>query len=138
MTEHSLLLSSPPDDVDDVHAFLEEVWTSDPTVSPTDRMAFETAIIELAANVIQHADAGDGVTWHLTVSCTSDDLTAILSDGGVHADVDLAEMSLPDEMSESGRGLTFVQMLVDSLRYRRSERGNEWTISKKRADGDAP
>jgi serine/threonine-protein kinase RsbW len=134
MTEHSLLLSSPPGDVDDVHGFLEGVWSSDPGVEPTDRMAFETAIIELASNVIQHADGGDGVTWHLTVSCTPDVLTAILHDGGVGADLSLEDRVLPDTLAESGRGLAFVQMLVDSLEYRSSERGNEWSISKRRSD----
>jgi serine/threonine-protein kinase RsbW len=134
MTEHSLLLSSPPGDVDDVHGFLESVWSSDPGVEPSDRMAFETAIIELASNVIQHADGGGGVTWHLTVTCAPDVLSAILYDGGVGADVSLEDRALPDPLSESGRGLTFVQMLVDSLEYRSSERGNEWTISKRRSD----
>jgi serine/threonine-protein kinase RsbW len=137
MTEHSLLLSSPPDDVDDVHAFLEGVWASDPGVAASDRMAFETAIIELAANVIQHADHGDGIVWHMTVSCAPDTLDAVLFDGGVGADVALDDTPLPDELSESGRGLALVRMLVDSLEYRRSERGNEWTISKRRSDDDA-
>ena len=136
MTEHSLLLSSPPDDVNAVHEFLEGVWATDPGVDATDRMAFETAIIELASNVIQHADDGGGVTWHLTVECSPDVLTAILFDGGVSAEVVLDERAMTDELSESGRGLAFVQMLVDSLEYRSSERGNEWSISKRR--GDAP
>jgi serine/threonine-protein kinase RsbW len=134
MTEHALLLNSPPDDVDNVHRFLETVWASDPGVESTDRMAFETAIIELASNVIQHADGGGGITWYLTVSCTPDTLTAVLYDGGVSAEVALDDRTLPDPLSESGRGLTFVQMLVDTLEYRRSERGNEWSISKRRSD----
>ncbi|RWZ53134.1 ATP-binding protein [Labedella phragmitis] len=134
MTEHSLLLSSPPGDVDDVHGFLEGVWSSNPGVVPTDRMAFETAVIELASNVIQHADDGGGVTWHLTVTCSPESLTATLYDGGVSADLSLHDRSLPDPLSESGRGLAFVQMLVDTLDYRNSERGNEWSISKRRSD----
>jgi serine/threonine-protein kinase RsbW len=134
VSDYSLLLSSPPDDVGDVHDFLEGVWASDTTVPAMDRMAFETAIIELAANVIQHADDGSGVTWRLTVSCARDVLTATLVDDGLTAAMSLEHRSLPDALAESGRGLAFVQMLVDSLDYQHSNRGNEWSISKRRSD----
>lgn len=134
MTEYSLLLTSPPADVDDVHSFLEDVWQSDPSVAPDDRMAFETAIIELASNVIEHADAGGGIVWHLTVACGPEVLTADLYDGGIATEAPEDDRALPDPLSEGGRGLSLVQMLVDSLEYRRSERGNEWSISKRRSD----
>lgn len=134
MTEHALLLTSPPDDVDDVHDFLEDIWSSDPTVSTEDRMAFETAIIELASNVIEHADAGSGIVWNLTVTCDAAELRADLYDGGIATEAPAADRPLPDPLAESGRGLALVQMLVDSLEYRRSERGNEWSIAKRRSD----
>lgn len=136
MSEHVLLLNSPPDDVNDVHDLFEGVWASDTTVPAEDRMAFETAVVELAANVIQHADAGDGVTWRLSVSCTPTTLEARLTDDGREAEIELQGRSIPDALAESGRGLTFVQMLVDELSYRHSDAGNEWSISKRRSDGD--
>jgi serine/threonine-protein kinase RsbW len=134
MSEHSLLLTSPPGNVDDVHDMLTSFWASEPTVTDADRMAFETAIIELAANVIQHADAGAGVTWRLTVSCSSEVLVAKLVDNGVRADLVDGAHALPDALAESGRGLAFVEMLVDDIDRTSSPAGNELSISKRRSD----
>jgi len=55
---HEWDMTSPPDDVDTVHDLLAVVWDGAPTVSAGDRMRFETALIELASNVMRHADAG--------------------------------------------------------------------------------
>jgi serine/threonine-protein kinase RsbW len=133
MSEHSLLLTSPPGNVDDVHDMLASFWASEPSVTDADRMAFETAIIELAANVIQHADDGAGVTWRLTVSCSPEVLVAKLVDDGVQTDLVDGGRALPDALAESGRGLAFVEMLVDDIDRTSSPAGNELSISKRRS-----
>ncbi|MCS5723572.1 ATP-binding protein [Herbiconiux sp. CPCC 203407] len=137
MTEErqNLVFSAPPDDVDAVHEFLETVWEANPGVSEFDRMAFETALIELASNVIQHAAGEGGVTCVLTVDADENGLSASLADTADAGGIVLMDRSMPDELSESGRGIALIQALVDDLRYERVDERNVWSISRARESG---
>jgi serine/threonine-protein kinase RsbW len=131
----NLVFSAPPDDVDAVHEFLETVWEANPGVSEFDRMAFETALIELASNVIQHAAGEGGVTCVLTVEADENGLSASLADTADAGGIVLMDRSMPDELSESGRGIALIQALVDDLRYERVDERNVWSISRARESG---
>ena len=135
MTTHetSLRFSSPPTDVDAVHDFLEGIWQADPSIDEMDKMAFETALIELASNVIQHADTGDGVTCVMSVSAENGLLQASFSDTAEAGGFKMRTATMPDELAESGRGLAFMQMLVDDVRYERIGDRNVWSLTKKRS-----
>ncbi|MBC7590774.1 MAG: hypothetical protein H7226_06980 [Salinibacterium sp.] len=82
MSAHTLTLVSPPDDVNTVHALLETVWADAAHVSPTDRFSFETALIELASNVLRHGNSGSGVTCGLRLEVSDDRIDARLNDTG--------------------------------------------------------
>lgn len=127
---HRLALSTPPDDVNAVHALLERVWTSSEEVSDLDRFSFETALIELASNVIRHADSGSGVSCTLDVSVRGDVLEATLRDTGEPGDIRLVDAALPDDLSESGRGIPLIKALVDVVEYGREAEANRWYISR--------
>ena len=131
---NTLLFSAPPSDVDTVHDFLEGVWLDAPGIDETDRMAFETALIELASNVIQHADA-EGVTCVLSVETEDGQLRAQLSDTAETGGVRLVGVEMPDDLDESGRGIAFIQLLVDDLSYERADGRNIWSIVKRRTSG---
>ena len=135
MTTHetALRFSSPPTDVDAVHDFLEGIWQANPDIDEMDKMAFETALIELASNVIQHADTGGGVTCVMSVSSENGVLHASFSDTAEAGGFKMRVASMPDELAESGRGLAFMQMLVDDVRYERVGDRNVWSLTKKRA-----
>ncbi|MCU1438748.1 MAG: hypothetical protein JWP66_1835 [Naasia sp.] len=128
----SLALSSPPDDVDSVHELLEAVWRKHDDVRDLDRMAFETALVELASNVIRHADAGSGVRCSVTVAVTESRVEATLVDTGEAGDIVLTAAQLPDDLAESGRGLPIIQALVDELTYTRDGGLNRWCIARDR------
>ena len=130
--QHTLRMSSPPDDVDTVHDLLETVWTDDPNIGMEDRLSFETALIELASNVMRHADPGSGVLCTLTIETFPDRIEATLSDTGEPGDVQLADRSMPDALAESGRGIPLIQALVDELRYDRTDGLNRWYITRQR------
>jgi len=135
--QHTLRMSSPPDDVDTVHDLLETVWSDVPDIGMQDRLSFETALIELASNVMRHADPGSGVMCTLTIETFPDRIEATLSDTGEPGDVQLAERSMPDALAESGRGIPLIQALVDELRYDRADGLNHWYITRQLVpDGD--
>jgi serine/threonine-protein kinase RsbW len=131
---HEWDMTSPPDDVDTVHELLALVWDGSPTISAGDRMRFETALIELASNVMRHADAGQGVSCTLTVDVTADGIEARLRDNGRPGDIELTQIEMPDEDAESGRGLALIHSLVDEVEYRRAADENHWRIRKTLGD----
>lgn len=129
-----LKLSSPPDDVNDVHDFVEVELGRHPDLDDLDRMKFLTALIELASNVIQHADTGSGVTCTLVLSVDEENIQAQLSDSSEVGGIKLATGRMPeDELAESGRGIAFIQALVDELHYERVGDRNVWSITKRRS-----
>ncbi|MEO5920198.1 MAG: ATP-binding protein [Pseudolysinimonas sp.] len=123
-------MSSPPDDVDTVHGLLEIVWTEVPAIGMEDRFSLETAIIELASNVMRHADPGSGVSCTLLIETFPDRIEVTLSDSGEPGDVQLADRDMPDVLAESGRGIPLIQALVDELRYDRTDGLNHWHITR--------
>ncbi|BDZ44827.1 ATP-binding protein [Naasia aerilata] len=127
---HALTMSSPPDDVDTVHSMLSSVWEENSTVPAIDRFSFETALVELASNVMRHADPGSGISCRLAITVFPDRIEATLTDSGKPGDVQLVGRAMPDELSESGRGIPMIRALVDDLDYSREEGSNSWRISR--------
>lgn len=134
MVTRTRRLTAPPDTVDTVHELLDSVWGSVADLSPHDRMSLETAIIELTANVIQHANRGQGVNATLTVIAYPDRLEATLSDSGEvdYVELDGRQMPDEDELAESGRGIPLMQALVDSVEHRHVDGFNHWTLVRGR------
>lgn len=133
MPEHSVVFRTPPDGVDVVHAALESLWLQETTVDEMDRMMFETALIELVSNVIQHGASPTTTLCELALTADDADLTAVLVDSAPQPHIDFSPREMPDEFAESGRGLAFIQALVDDFDYRRKDDRNIWAINKHRA-----
>ncbi|MFN3707643.1 SpoIIE family protein phosphatase [Microcella sp.] len=143
MVTRTVRLIAPPDTVDTVHDLLDELWPSVPNVSPRDRMALDTAIIELAANVIQHANRGKSISATLTVIAFRDRIEVTLSDSGEIGEVDIEGRSMPapESLAESGRGIALMKALVDTIEHRRVDGFNHWTLVRAREqyrEPDAP
>jgi serine/threonine-protein kinase RsbW len=130
-TTRTAVLTAPPRDLAAVHELLQAFWTDLPELEPLDRLAFETALIELAGNVVEHADDGHGVTCTIRLTAEGHSLAAQLQDTGRAADVELAERGMPDPLAERGRGLALVQRLVDDLAYERVGAVNRWHIARR-------
>ena len=128
--QHTLTFKAPPDDVDAVHEMLETVWADAPQVGMKDRFCFETALIELTANVIRYGDDGAGVVCQVDIRVFADRIEAVVLDSGEEVTVELENREMPDDLAESGRGLAMIQALVD-VEYLHEEGRNRWRISRK-------
>jgi serine/threonine-protein kinase RsbW len=112
-----------------VHATLASLWAERTDVDEMDRMMFETALIELASNVIQHASSSTTIICRLDVTADDSTLSATLVDTADPPSIDTEAREMPDEFAESGRGIPFIQALVD---HSRESGRNVWTISRSR------
>jgi serine/threonine-protein kinase RsbW len=128
------VLKAPPGDVNTVHSFIQELWDAEPAIGDMDKMAFETALIELASNVIEHTGVGNGVSCVISIKATPTTLSAQLSDTAEVGDIQIVGRGMPDEDAESGRGIALVQMLVDELGYNRVGESNVWSFTRTRVE----
>lgn len=131
MTTYRRDLSVPPDDIYDVHKFLEDIWNENSQLRELERYSVETAIIELTTNIILYSDVTGGVTCDIVVEIDGGNILAKISDNGDLAGLQIDEHIMPDEFSESGRGIPLIKALVDEFRYENIDNRNIWTISKK-------
>lgn len=132
MGRHTLHLIVPPGDVDAVHALLADVWADVPDIPMMERFKFETALLELASNVVKHADGGSGLWCTVEIDATAEGIEATVVDDGEPSDAEiLVPRDMPEDLSESGRGLAIIQALVDALSYTREGTTNHWRISRR-------
>lgn len=116
--------------LDRVHHALEELWRTAGDVGEIDRIAVETALVEVAGNVVRHGPDGrwhgDGV--HLTVR--PDVVVAVARQAGPPPMLDLVP-TMPSAEAESGRGLAIVAALVD-VTCTAEGHGTRWTLTRRR------
>lgn len=128
-TTYTQLLEPPSDDINSVHSILETIWSDNNWVGEVDRMSFDTALVELASNVIKHISAEQNLSCLVTVKISPDRIEAIFVDTGKLVNIELKNhLSIPDEFSESGRGMPLINALVDQFIYTRSGKLNQWKI----------
>lgn len=114
-----------------VHEGLARLWSLAPAVPELDRFRFETAVIEIATNVVQHTvPVGDGPVRATTLLRVDAPLVeAEISDDGTVVEVDLDPRPV-DDLAESGRGIALVQRAVDTLTFVRRPGRNTWRITR--------
>ena len=122
--------------LDAVQDALGRLWTDAPGVEGTDRILFETALVEIVGNLVEHARtaSGDPVSLDLTLSVDAGAVRARLRDDGgwPPPDADPAMARLPlDELAEGGRGLAMASAVAD-VRHTRLVEGNVWTVVRHR------
>ena len=127
-----LALHSPPDDVDTVQDYIQRVWSESPELDSMDKLKFETALVELAANIIKHSNDGGGVEGSLSITIHPDRIRCDITDTSEASNIALDTRQMPGEFAESGRGIAFIQRLVDVLHYERRGGENLWMIEKLR------
>lgn len=133
----AVLAPAVPDILDLVHGLLEQLWLGHPEVSDDDRLRFETAVVEILGNIVEHAyelDSGRGTAptesrrFQLVVGVTPGKVLATFGDNGLPAELDLGSVLMPDVDAESGRGLALAKASLDVLDYARVDGRNRWAL----------
>jgi serine/threonine-protein kinase RsbW len=132
--EYALRGLAVPESLNRLQDLLDLVRREHPELDETDVSMFETAIVEIHGNVVEHGHPPGQVIYAFELEVSSDRLVGILADTGVAAP-DLSGMDeLPDEMAESGRGLWLAKATLDDLQYARAGDRNTWKLVRNRTD----
>ena len=133
-----LRLSVPaePASLDVVQDALARLWERT-GLEPELALRFETGLVEITANVIEHSFDPDhpGREFTLAVEVQPAQVRAEMSDNGQPAAIDLSAVTLPEDDAESGRGLAIAQATLDELTYEHRDGRNVWRLSCRRPTG---
>lgn len=122
-----------PSSLDAIFDLLSAWWPEVGEVEPTARFGFETAVIEIAGNIVEHSRGeGDQRRFTLELLARADALTATFRDDGDPPLLDLASVRMADADEESGRGLALAGAGVDELHFHRDGDRNVWTLETRR------
>jgi len=117
--------------LDELAAFWSEAGDTDARV----RFAFETAVAEIAGNVIEHTvAAGSASGRHFTLDLRADAtlLTAVFRDDGLPAEIDLSAITMATEDDESGRGRAGARAAVGRGGGQGGDGGKVWALECRR------
>lgn len=121
-----------PQTLHELHELLERAGSEHADLPEQDLMLFETAVIEIAGNVVEHGRPKGEVTYTFRLRVLPDRLQGLLDDGGQA--VRQSESSvMPDSWSEHGRGLALARAVLDELTYQRDGDRNVWVMTKRRS-----
>lgn len=131
----SLVAEVSLESVEAVYDLLSAWWEETGDVEPRTRFAFETAVVEIAGNIVEHSVAArgaEGRRFTLDLYATRETLTATFQDDAQPAELDLSAVTMADADSENGRGLALALASVDSLDYRYENGRNVWNLECRR------
>ena len=119
-----------PDQLDAVHALLAHAVADHPELDPMDVMLFETAIIEIANNVVEYGRPEGEVRWKFTIRVRKDEIEAELDDTGQTFTPSQGK-AMPGEDAEGGRGLPIAEALLDRIEFKRMDDTNHWRMVRR-------
>jgi serine/threonine-protein kinase RsbW len=119
-----------PGELAKVHELLERVGADHPELDPTDLMLFETAVIEIANNVVEHGRPVGEVRWRLRLRVSEAQIEAELNDTGQEFTGDL-DAPMPDEHAETGRGFALAGAVLDKIEFERVDGENRWRMVRR-------
>ena len=120
-----------PDTLNLLHELLAAAGKENPDLPVIDLMMFETAVIEIAGNVVEHGLPPGGVAYHFRLSVDPERLQAVLTDYGLPV-LRGVDVEMPDGSAESGRGLALAAAALDTFSYSRSGNRNCWQMTRMR------
>jgi serine/threonine-protein kinase RsbW len=129
----SLEAAVAPASVEAVFDLLAEWWSEVGEVPDSTRFGFETAVIEIAGNVVEHS-RGDADERRFTLELFADAevLRATFRDDGDPPLLDLDVVRMAGEDEVSGRGLALARASVDEIALDRDHDRNVWTLESRR------
>ena len=121
-----------PAALDRIHDLFARIGEEREDVDGTDLMLMETAVVEIAGNVISHGRPAGSITMSLTFDITDSRLDVHIRETG-QPPPDTPSYAMPDEEAEHGRGLPLCAAILDTFEYDRVDDTNLWHLAKARS-----
>ena len=121
-----------PESLDVVQDLLARAGREHPDLDASDLMMFETAVVEVAGNVVEHGRPPGEVNWTFRLRVLPDRLEGRLSDDGHEYPGGTWGTEMPDELAENGRGMALADAMLDDLHYERTGQVNHWLMVRRR------
>lgn len=115
----------------ELHELIERVSAEHPDVGAAELAMLETAVIEVAGNVVEHGTPPGGITYEFVLEVADDGLRGRLSDDGDEVVLPPARGEV-DPLAESGRGMELAHVVLSELRYERRGDQNLWFLTRLR------
>ncbi|GAA4195436.1 hypothetical protein GCM10022288_32330 [Gryllotalpicola kribbensis] len=119
-----------PEQLDAVHTLLAEAAADHPELDPIDVMLFETAVIEIANNVVEYGRPEGEVRWKFTIRVRPEEIEAELDDTGQTFTPSHGQ-GMPGEDAEGGRGLPLAEAVLDKIEFNRLADTNHWLMVRR-------
>ncbi|NRQ50557.1 ATP-binding protein [Aeromicrobium stalagmiti] len=128
-----------PASLDEVHDLVARLFDEVPDTSMVDRIRFETAVIEVAGNILEHSRRTDPPSdeprsFDIVLRGDRGELAAEFRDDGRPVQIDFEQISMPGEDAEDGRGLALALATVDEISHERHDGLNIWRITCRRSE----
>ncbi|MGY1716541.1 ATP-binding protein [Geodermatophilus sp. SYSU D01106] len=123
---HVLRAPARPESIGPVHDLLAALWAGEDGIGDATRVRFETAVAEIAANIVEHAAASGARELELRLRGLPDRVEAVFEDDG--GPVAPQPGGWPPDDAERGRGLELARAAVDALSYERAGDRNRWVV----------
>jgi serine/threonine-protein kinase RsbW len=117
-----------PGTLDEIHQALDAFWLAHSGVPDEVRMRMAIAAAEIGANIIEHSGGSHGVRMRMEARALPHTVEIVFVDHGPEVDIDLTDLSFPDEMCERSRGLALAHSVLAELSYLRCGATNRWTL----------
>jgi serine/threonine-protein kinase RsbW len=134
-------IPATPEQLNAIHAALARFWIAAerellPPVGSDWRHAFDTAVVEIATNIMRHAYPDRKGQLRLRLGCGMDSVQADFTDSGVPFQPRPRQLQPEpaerEELPEGGFGLDLISAFVDTLDYHRTPNGiNHWLLVKR-------
>ncbi|WP_024818167.1 ATP-binding protein [Arthrobacter sp. 31Y] len=119
--------------IEAIHNELDALWDDASFVPDMDRMTFATAVIEAAANIVQHALPVAEKPVEIDVDISVQPTRLVARVNAYNAREPFAndmQASMPDADAESGRGLALIEALVTTVTFERQDGTNTWILTR--------
>lgn len=98
-------------------------------VESLDLMLFETAVVEVIGNLVQHGRPPGEVRFDLVVHVTDESLLGTVTESGETVPPELSD-AMPEPSVESGRGLPLIRAVLDEFKFERVDDRNYWRLRR--------
>jgi len=119
-----------PAALDQIEQTVADLWKSHTYVPDHIRLHLRIAITEIVANIVEHATKGldRPVRLEMSAHVRTKQVHIQFTDDGIPNPVHPADVKMPAELAERGRGIPLAKAVLDQLSYDRAEERNQWTL----------